>query len=412
MSMRSPTAGPRQRERTLLFVHIPKAAGTSVQRFLYHQLPAQECLLDPPRPETIDSGLDRYRLVAGHLDYDFAERFARRPFVLTCLRHPIERALSSYYNLRTPRAPIELETMAQSGVAMIEKIIEDVRRLNRYDTLADFLRSEPDLARSWLGNVQTGYLAGGDAVAKYASQPDRLLAVACEHLRACDGVLLAERLAETLGAIDPGWGERARTSLRHDNANLGRPALHEHASDVIDALTELTALDLELYRLAEQLVEGGGSPGRLPAPFAVPERAPPDFHFDQPIPGHGWHVRECHEGTWFCWTNEQAALTMNVAAKGDHELRCEVRQAASLGAWTDLAVSVNGHPVALAARTTAPPAEVTARVPGAWLGSQLATVAFRVADTVRPCDHDPGNPDTRCLGLAFSRIRLVPVATH
>ena len=73
------------------------------------------------------------------------------------------------------------------------------------------------------------------------------------------------------------------------------------------------------------------------------------------------------EGTWFCWTDEEATLTMRAAASGEHELRCEVRQAASLAAWTSLTVSVNGHPLELAGRAATPPTQITALVPAALI---------------------------------------------
>ena len=168
-----------------------------------------------------------------------------------------------------------------------------MRRLNRYHSLDAFLRSEPELARTTLGNAQTAYLAGAEAVAAYASAPDRLLALACEHLDACGGVLLVDRLVETLGLIDHGWGERARRTLARDNVTAGRPALAEHDPQTLEALAEMCALDMELYRLAEQMVTQGGPARRRPAPFAVAEPAASDFRFDAPIPGFGWHVREC-----------------------------------------------------------------------------------------------------------------------
>jgi hypothetical protein len=413
MSTRSGAAGARPDKRTLLFLHIPKTAGTSVKRFLYHQLPAQACLLDPPHPEAlVAADLDRYRLVAGHLDFDFAGRFGRRPFVLTCLRHPIERALSAYYYQRTPRLAIEIETIApQIGEAAAHRIIDDLRCVNRYGTLSAFLRAEPDVARRTMGNAQTEQLAGAEAAAAHAAQPDRLVAVACEHLRACDSVLLAERLPETFALIDDGWGERARTGLPTDNATPRRPALREHTAGELDALARLTALDLTLYRLAVELIELGGPRGGAQAPFPAAPPGPADFRFDQPIPGRGWHSREFSGGTWFCWTDREAALNLDLASAGDHELRCEVTHAASPAAWADLTVSVNGHPVELTARAPAPPGEITARIPGNWLGSPPgpSCIVFRVTGTVRPSDRDSGNPDSRRLGVALSRIQLVPV---
>ena len=113
----------------------------------------------------------------------------------------------------------------------------------------------------------------------------------------------------------------------------------------------------------------------------------------------------------YCWSDREAVLTLKMASADDHELQCEVRYAASAEAWNDLAVSVNGHPVALSSQSGAPPGQIVAPIPGQWLGQSPGQVqlGFRVAHTVRPSDRDPQNPDTRRLGIALSRVRLVPV---
>lgn len=404
----------------MLFLHIPKTAGTSLRRFLCNQLPAQAYLLDPlplgPRlrgwePTNFSEGeFDRYSLVAGHLDYDVVARYRRRPYVLIVLRHPVDRALSAYYYQRTPRLAIGIRsTAAQIGGAAGAFLLDGLERVHRHGGLGEFLRAERDLACMTMGNLQTEYLAGAEATAAYRQDPDRLLSVAREHLRACDGILLAERLPETLALIDPVWGEQARTRLRNDNSTLGRRAMPDHSSAELDAIAKLTSLDLELYRYAEQLIEERRQTVRPRKLFrdALPDAA--DYTFDQPIPGHGWYMRECGEDGWFCWTDWDAALNLKLNSAGGHELQCEVRYAASEQAWSDLAVSVNGHPVAWTFKPAAPPGQIAARIPGAWLGQSpgQVSIGFRVAHTVRPSDLDSNNPDTRRLGVALSRVRFV-----
>lgn len=396
----------------LLFLHIPKTAGTSLKRFLYHQLPAQDCLLDPPQPATLNHGLpDQYRLVAGHLDYDFVNRFGQRPFVLTCLRNPIDRALSAYYYQRTPRLAIEIRSIAaQIGEAFAAEVLEDLRRVNLYPTLREFLRAEPELARKTLGNIQTEYLAGALAVARHRSEPGRLLAIARQHLEACDGLLLAERLPETLGLVSNGWGDRARSSLRSDNTTPGRQALRDHTPEELDALAEITTLDRDLYRYAEQLIEQRAAAARTPFAFSTHLPDASNFTFDQPIDGYGWHVREFREGHWFCWSDREAALNLSLSSSGDHELHCDFRYAASPHAWAGLRITINGHPVTLTSKSESLPGRASALIPSAWIAEspRHVRITFYVEHTVRPSELDPNNPDTRRLGIAVSAVHLVP----
>jgi hypothetical protein len=396
----------------LLFLHIPKTAGTSLKRYLSHQVAAADCLLDPPSGASFEPGvLDRLRFVAGHLDYDFAARYLQRPFILTCLRHPVERALSAFYYQRTPRLAIQIRmAVPQLGATEAEQILADLQRLTRHTQLRDFLQAEPDLARKTLGNLQTEYLAGATACAAHGADPDVLSTIAFRHLEACEGILLADRLPETLRLVDPAWVQDGRGALARDNAVDGRPAIADHAPDEIAALTELLAPDLALYRHAERLIEERRSTVRPPALASAPLANAADFRFDQPIHGTGWHVREAAEGTWFCWTDRDASLTLRLESTGDHRLECMVEHASCAEAWAGLAVTVNGQPVTLSEKPAAPPGRISAQVDGAWLDRSPDHVAigFRVPKTIRPSDADPGNPDTRRLGIALSRVRLIP----
>ena len=167
-------------------------------------------------------------------------------------------------------------------------------------------------------------MAGASAVSAYGARPDQLLAVARQHLRDCDGLLLVERLPETVALINPEWGERARTSLRSDNTTPDRRPARDHPAGELEAFAELTSLDMDLYRYAEQLIEEKGKAARPRMSFSrdLPEAA--DYTFDQPIHGHGWHVREFGEAEWYCWTDRDAALILKPASAGDHELHCDV----------------------------------------------------------------------------------------
>jgi len=123
--------------------------------------------------------------------------------------------------------------------------------------------------------------------------------------------------------------------------------MRDHAPDKLEALAELTALDLDLYRCSEQLIEQREKIARPQKPLSLVLPNAADFSFDQPIHGHGFHIREFRDGDWYCWTDRDAALTLKSASVVDHVPYCEVKYAASGEAWTDLALSVNGHPVVL-----------------------------------------------------------------
>jgi hypothetical protein len=395
--------------RGILFLHIPKTAGTSLKRYLYHQFPAGACLLDPfESADGRQAEPDHFALTAGHVDYDYVRRYQRRPFVLTCLRQPVDRALSAYYYQREPRLALEIRSLVPRMGAAAEEVLADLARLNRYATLADFLDHEPELARKTLGNIQTRYLAGATAADKYADDPEHLLAIALDHLRACEGILLTERLTETLATVASTLGFAVWGPLEHHNATAGSRPTAEHEPAVLAALADLTRLDAELYRVADQLVECPRQAELSPALARAELPSAADFTFDQPIHGRGWHVREHGERGWFAWTDREAVLHLGLETVGDHILECTVEHASCWEAWQDLEISVNGNSLALLTKPDVPPGTIAVSVPAEVLcgSSGRMSVGLRVRRVVRPIEQDPSSPDARPLGVAVSRVRV------
>src|SRR5262245_28712119 len=91
--------------RPLYFVHVPKAAGTSVRQFLAMRVPegAARWLRheDSAAHAENRTGLDGFAVVGGHEVYDLRDHLPAAAAVVTILREPVERALSAYHYFRT-----------------------------------------------------------------------------------------------------------------------------------------------------------------------------------------------------------------------------------------------------------------------------------------------------------------------
>lgn len=86
-------------EDQLYFLHIPKTAGTTLISLLdLHFAPDEICpiQLDTKIHELIPEKIAHYRLIRGHLDYDFYKLLAKKPIYITMLRDPLERVISLY----------------------------------------------------------------------------------------------------------------------------------------------------------------------------------------------------------------------------------------------------------------------------------------------------------------------------
>jgi len=97
--------------RTLIYIHVPKAAGTTFSDIIEQNYPAQEVLTILHQPgRTIEDFMrlpieerKRPRVIKGHFPFGLHEHVPRPCTYITILRDPVERILSHYhYVLRTP----------------------------------------------------------------------------------------------------------------------------------------------------------------------------------------------------------------------------------------------------------------------------------------------------------------------
>ena len=97
----SPSADEKS-QRTVVFIHIPKAAGSSFTTFLQSHFPKNVSLVNTywevlrKQPLT---RLSQYRLITGHFGFNLTNALPA-PFAITLLRDPVEHACSTYEYLR------------------------------------------------------------------------------------------------------------------------------------------------------------------------------------------------------------------------------------------------------------------------------------------------------------------------
>lgn len=226
----------------LIFLHIPKTAGTSFNALLerhfapdevvpYHTagLPVSETATligDTPAEQ-----LRRYRYLATHLDYSVHEHFPQTPIFITMLRHPIERVLSNFAHLKRHRT----------------RLYDVVKHMS----LQDFLTS-PE-TRDQYYNRQTCQLAGVTLEPDSPLPPDEsLLETAKQHLEKMVFVGLQEHFAASVHLLNHtfGWSD---PYYEWRNVSQQRVGWFEQPRDTMVLLTETNRLDLALYRHAEGL---------------------------------------------------------------------------------------------------------------------------------------------------------------
>lgn len=172
---------------TILFLHVPKTAGTTVafalmdnfadeQRLLYQGIDQVERLGESVRRQL--------RFVRGHFAYGLHELFPQPCEYITVLREPVDRLLSLYgYIKRKPAHPLH-EWMNKEDVSFEE-----------------FLDSKVTIE---LDNHQTRMLSASKSPFGQMSQNEMMLAI--RHLEQCAVVGIQDRLEDFIEIVSRRYG--------------------------------------------------------------------------------------------------------------------------------------------------------------------------------------------------------------
>jgi hypothetical protein len=230
----------------VLFLHIPKAGGSTLGEYVYNQCCAPDARDDDPLnagvayldygfikgseltiPAHVVDLLGRrdLRAVIGHFWFGLHEHVARPCRYITLLRDPVERVVSLYYYAK----------------------LEDTM------SLEEFARNPPFRE---VDNDQTRRIAGVNPPVGECTRA--MLDVARENLRRhFDVVGTTERMEETLAQLNVklGWNRDVVSFPR--NVNTARPKSSLLTPEAVNAIRARNELDYELWRYASELLDEG-----------------------------------------------------------------------------------------------------------------------------------------------------------
>ncbi len=418
-------------DRSLFFLHIPKTAGTSLRELLSCRFAPADILAllrSDGREERAQQLADvaQYRFVHGHVPYALVDRFPRRPFVVTLLRDPLDRAVSAFYDMRRQARTLALTDAGLGRPARARDYAAAARM-----PLAEFVRDAPPAASRHLGNLQVSFLASGDVNERFEYSDDYRISIsradlerAKARLAACECVGITERMVESIELLAYALATAPLGEVSSANRTPGRPSIAELDDDTVAALRDLTAWDRELYTFACELFEDRrrgmtrrllsrqAEAGHAAAVNPGPARRQV-FTFEGPVPGAGWYAPQRAGDRWFSWTGPTCASSIELASPHGtaFALRLGVLHTMSPELLSALDLRINDVPIHPSAARDADGHVITAGVPRDVIRApgESNVIAIRLPTVVRPCDLDGANPDSRLLGIAVHRIELMAI---
>ena len=222
---------------TLLFIHIPKAAGGTLRQIIARNFHKSEVLhvhgSDQPVRDLDDAGRRRLKAIMGHWRYGLHELLPQPTTYVTLLREPVDRIVSMYYYiLREPRHRLH-ERVAQGGMELGEYVRLPVGELD---------------------NGQTRLISGAQGVPPDACEPEMLERAKANLERDFAVVGLQERFEDSLTLLREVFAWRERPYKKRHVAG-SRPSKKEVPRDILAVIEERNRLDQQLYDFAVRLFE-------------------------------------------------------------------------------------------------------------------------------------------------------------
>jgi hypothetical protein len=268
--------GDSEREPLLVFVHIPKTAGTTVRSIIRTNEPGERNrrpganvfqggggvvtrALEKLREEARSLDLDGVRILHGHNPLGIREylepAFPDREFrYFTFLRDPIDRSLSHFFRLRDRPAVLENDEPEDNE--------EDVPQLPENATFEEALE-----AGYLHDNLQTRMLSGDPE--PFGEVTTETLEQAKRNVREVLTVVgITERLDESLVLARQRLGWRSVLYYPGHRVNRSRPRGKEVPEELRRAAERANRYDAELYRFALEQFE------------QAPERDELEFHVE------------------------------------------------------------------------------------------------------------------------------------
>ena len=387
---------PVSRRAPLFFMHIPKTAGTSMRLFLETQYAERDICLDEGWHSlaSVDQ-LAKKSLIRGHFEYNVRQFLPPEFKLLTILRDPVARTLSSLKHLQRDAtfAPEHALTKGRTLAQIIRtpEVMRTQRNIHAATPpglVLQTLREKPHMAPTGLDTPPT-------------------LDLACARLHEIDFLATVEELPLDLQSFVARMNFHPATYFPFTNeappAACSAPELTAEDHEILRAYNDL---DLKIYEYAKNLIHFRRFEAAMKPLLAngTYQEMPGDFEIDLGgiVPGSGWHLPERDGNAVWRWTGPGDYFTLELPLSRAHGHEVSMRfSVQDHFTEQDFQVAVNGHPVERAFSRHYQAHVVNFIIPRAAVeaGNGLCQLVFHAKAKIPP-------GDTRSLGVAVSHIGI------
>lgn len=227
---------PVFRPKKILFDHVPKCGGTSVNYLLRKNYRDRKIYwidgTDPLRSVAEFKALSKkerweFDLVAGHLAHDLLDYVHPESLRVTVLRNPVDRIVSHYYYAKSNNEHYLYDVIHSKNLSLDEYVQSEI---------SDELRNWCTMHFSGFSRDSAESDPQGAVEAAYRVLMEKYNLVGIMELYSC----FSKQLCEMANLLP------IREAVKQ-NVNVMRPKTDEIEPDVINNVIRLNSLDLKLY---------------------------------------------------------------------------------------------------------------------------------------------------------------------
>ena len=405
----------------LYFLHIPKAAGTSV-RVMVEDAFADDGVCKAYFPSDLSriplAQLERFRLFRGHLGAALYPLLSTPLNTFTWMREPLDLLLSHYaFRIQEHLIPKSMTFPEWLDIAEPEPVCNFLTT----GLTSPAANPAPTLLSGAASVVEQCFLLG------LVERHEDSINLLCYHLGLYPPEVTAAlnrsqkrtQLADYTEAVR----ERAEALVRADRAlyDWAAPLIVQRLAEMEAALQpEIAARFGATERPTTAQMRTLLRERFFHKQHATPLRAEIAYTFDQPLIGEGWYERQPLEpdralgcSRWIAGDTGRALLYLPLQKERDCVLRVGIAEVYTPAALDGLRLAVNGVSVPLQRTSQGHPSLASAVVCEATLpqealcqGGHLTQLAFTTNASLRPIDRDPFMRDPRKFTVALHWITV------